>query len=308
VLFKLASIVQLECASLTEHGAAAAMERVEHELVIMEWVTRRRNQSKTKRAAADSVEREALLKILDSIGSTLRFWAGHSSHGDEASVRRREHFLSLNLRILLNVTNGRSVTLKEETTRSLLTALGRFLFAESGRTAPPPPGHHELGCLALGVLINCCERNRPFRARFDTLRVDGVPVIDFLVGALVGCRAVVDRIEAAAESDDGEHSAAPPLQRRYMECKVQSFYLSLLLGFLLQSTVHFKWIAQRMQSDLSLLLECLRQFVLFLSESTEHRTAHSQRTLAVIAKIIQIVQLRNAALKRATVSAVRDPR
>ena len=347
VLCKLALIVQSECVSMTERGEGTqsepestsaatveAAERIESELVLMELITRNLQDHEHRGSGQRPLrsQDEGLLVLLDAVGVGLRFVVrrmteSQSPNGKEvesaARSRSRAHglgaadrrFLSLSLLILVNITNERTVTLKPETTRSLFAALGR-LDGDGAVAMDRGHGHSQsVSCSILAVLINLAERNRPFRARFDRHRVGGEPAIHFLVRSLVDSLRITASIEAESgqsQSDHGQSGRSTPprsTSRRYAELKVRSFYISLLCGFLLQNTVHFKEIAAKMDADLTPIQQSLAQYAQWrrtrtdndshsATKSTAEPNRHSKRSDVVIAKIGQIVQLRMDWLKQ----------
>merc|ERR1711971_16970 len=239
----------------------------------------------------DATEKEALLKILDAVGLGLRCAELALSPNANANTERKDEdddveivdadsvlsvqnanvnaqrLLALHLRVLTNITNGRAVNLRPETLRSLFALLAHFhriagsldalrtqMQSESESTHSKQS--HALYVLLLGVLINCVERNKQFRASLATHSVRGVDILSFLVRALRDSRRVVAEIEqfkeAEAETDSEEESTEDAsLMRIYIEYKVRSHFISLLLGFALQITAQFKRVAAEMgQLDL----------------------------------------------------------
>jgi len=321
VFYKVASLIQIECISMTQRGEDGlddhdggdgdyeAMERMENELILMEIITRdlvtEKGKESESRSATDSEsKKEGFLKMLDSIGIALRFVESQiTADSDCDRSHSLQQFLSLNLKILINISNGRSVTLKQDTLHSLFFALGHFHSIEKGTESQSEHQcHHQLVRLIVGVLINCCERNRSFRAQFNEHRVGGVAVIRFVIRSLMALRAGILRME----TDEGgvEKESEDPLCGQYIEWKVMSFYMSLLLGFLLQNTLHFKQIAKEMDADLSPIQQSLNEYLLF--QRTMERSKHSNRTLTVIAKIQQIVKLRMQSLKQSQSKTARN--
>ena len=99
-----------------------------------------------------------------------------------------------------------------------------------------------------------------------------------------------------ADKEGMEKGSDDPLCGQYIERKVMSFYMSLLLGFLLQNTLHFKEIAKEMDADLSPIQHSLSEYLVF--QQRMERSKQSKRTVTVIGKLGEIVQLRMQTLKR----------
>ena len=309
VLYKLSNIIQNECVSMTEcEELNETVERIENELILMEIITRtlewNKGSKSEDRTVTDSQsvqsKKEGLLKMLDSIGIAMRFVESQITRNGTTEIDSDfnvERFMSLNLKILMNISNGRSVTLKPDTMSSLFFALGHFHKMDG-------VGNYPLISLILGVLINCCERNRSFRAQFNEYRVGGVPVIEFLIRSFIALKEETKRMEVDKESFDGE---SDDHCGQYVERKMVSFYIGLLIGFLLQNTSHFKEIATKMNGDLGPIQRSLAQYMVF--QQKKEQNVHSKRTLTVISKIRQIVELRIKSLKRyqANVSVSKDP-
>ena len=157
----------------------------------------------------------------------------------------------------------------------------------------------------MGVLINCCERNKSFRNNFNSYKIKQITSIDYLIKCLINSRILIKQIERNqknkinqidGDNDDDVDEESKKLYQPYLENRVVSFYLSLLLGFLLQNTLNFKYIASKL-SNFSLILICLKELMQFQNNSKKSLSlTRNVRTVAIIARIIQIVQIRNQSL------------
>merc|ERR1712129_229768 len=137
-----------------------------------------------------------------------------------------------------------------------------------------------------------------FRNSFGEKKIDGMGAIDFLIGCFDKSRTVIGQIkvrkENENESGDGDEEDNI-LYTAYLEYQVISYYVALLLGFLLQNTENFKYIASKM-GDLSMLIIALNEFLSFQTHK-KMQNASSQRTMTIIAKIIEICAIRNKQLR-----------
>jgi len=314
---------------------------IENEFVLLELVTRNMSTIKTKQKEKSTdgmsdkqTEKEALLKILDCVGLGLRFTEYtfvknlkrckvHSpmmideevedddvdvdmTEGDNAfDSETIQRLLTLILKVLTNVTNGRSVSLKEQTLNSIFFLLAYYddivdsiVALLKQKESASAHGNYEMICLILGCLINCCEKNKKFRNSFGEKKIDGIGAIDFLIGCFDKSRKVIGQIKVRKENEndsgDGDEEDNI-LYNAYLEYQVISYYVALLLGFLLQNTENFKYIASKM-GDLSMLIIALNEFLSFQTHK-KMQNASSQRTMTIIAKIIEIAAIRNKQLR-----------
>jgi len=306
VLFKVAAVLQIECVSMTERGGAGddgadfkmdeeAAGKMENELILMEIMTRSLGEGKGSTSSTTTATvKEALLRTLDAVGIGLRFL-----ERDCASNRHRvRNALSLNLQILINITSERTVALKPETLRSLFCALGRVHDVDDAESL-------SARSLIMAVFINCSERSRAFRGCFAEHRVRHLPAFRFLVRSLRRSTAHTVRFEAECESElDVELDAKAPATNQYLGHKLISFYIALLIGFLLQNTLNFKAVAAEMDHDLTPILRALTEYRAFQRNNVRRQTlsSHSlsrrRRSLEVIEKVEQIVRLRMESLRR----------
>ena len=158
--------------------------------------------------------------------------------------------------------------------------------------------NYEISCLIIGILINCCERNKLFRNSFNDNKINGICAIEFLLHYFNDLTLSIKDIEDKTNIENNNDND----NKYYMECKIISYYLSLLIGFLLQNTTNFKFIATKL-NDLDSILLCLTQFLQFQNKLKQSKNKDSNdnndsfHTLTIIMKIIEIVEIRNGALK-----------
>eukprot|EP01084_Bolivina_argentea_P014347 26792_1 len=332
VIYKFASIVQVDCTVLESQGKIHDIHL--NQFILLELITRNYVRVSAAAKKVDSLtkqtEKEGLLKILDCIGIGLRFTsrkyqnvlkkgmaantpmscddvdmmeADESDCDTDEDMEVMERLLVLILKVLTNITNSRNVSLKPDTLNSIFYLLSyyddivddiRLLESEEHRK------DYQLMCLILGCFINCCERNKRFRISFNEHKIEKMNAIDFLMKLLCKTRKLISQIEMIKEKqeEDEDDAKDKKLYRAYTEYKLISFYVSLLLGFLLQSTENFKYIASKM-NELSLILLCLQQFLEFQNQLKRNNSSlNHNHTVTIITKIIQIVQIRNETMKQ----------
>merc|ERR1712228_157075 len=232
-----------------------------------------------------------------------------NEEGQAVDIESIERLLMLILRVLTNVTNGRNVRLKPASVNSIFFLLDYYdeivdsihaLLKQKESEKGDESKSYTMICLIFGCLINVCEKNKLFRNSFGELKINGIGAIDYLIDCFLKSRRLINEIKVKQENeedvnddddDDADDRELQILHKAYMEYRIFSYYVALLIGFLLQNTDYFIYIAGKMD-DFSILVTVLEDFVEFKRNTNMIKNADSKRSLAIMAGVIDLIIFR----------------